>query len=323
MKALKIILITLGIIIIAIGGVLIYLTTFLPRTDDPPDMTIEITPDSIERGKYLANHVTVCMDCHAERDWSKFAGPPKAGTLGAGGEIFDRNMGLPGKFYAPDISPAKLRSWTDGDIYRTIVTGVNREGRVLFPVMPYTGYSRLSKEDVYSIIAYLRTIPSYGMDYPDRELDFPVSLLINTMAVEPDHKQKPDASDKLAYGEYVLNAAGCVECHTPFEKGKLVMEKRLTGGREFPMPGGTLRAPNLTPDKETGIGGWSEEHFVDKFKFYEKEENQHMPVGRQEFNTIMPWTIYAGMTGTDLRAIYAYLHSLKPVDNKIEKWSPN
>lgn len=71
-----------------------------PKVDPADSLTIDYTPDRIERGAYLANHVTVCMDCHSVRDFSEFSGPPAPGTLGAGGDRFDHGMGLPGVFYA-------------------------------------------------------------------------------------------------------------------------------------------------------------------------------------------------------------------------------
>lgn len=68
------------------------------RIGAPAQLTIKITPERVQRGEYLANHVAVCMDCHSRRDYSKFAGPMIAGTQGAGGEVFDHKMGLPALF---------------------------------------------------------------------------------------------------------------------------------------------------------------------------------------------------------------------------------
>ena len=85
MKFLKI----LGYII---GGValitivfVVYFNLSYPKVDPPSNEKVEVTPVRLERGKYLANHVAVCMDCHSTRDWSKYAGPIIAGTLGKGG----------------------------------------------------------------------------------------------------------------------------------------------------------------------------------------------------------------------------------------------
>lgn len=76
-----------------------------------------------------------------------------------GGEFFGPDLGFPGEFYSRNLTPANLRGWTDGEIFRAITAGVNKEGEALFPVMPYRNYSKMDKEDIYDIIAYLRTLP--------------------------------------------------------------------------------------------------------------------------------------------------------------------
>jgi len=87
-RALKISLYVLaGLAVIAFAGIA-YLKWALPNVGPAPELTIEITPERLERGKYLANHVMLCMDCHAERDWNLFSGPPQPGTEGAGGDRF-------------------------------------------------------------------------------------------------------------------------------------------------------------------------------------------------------------------------------------------
>jgi hypothetical protein len=88
----------LGIFIfcaIILVSILSYVQLALPNVGVAPDMKVELTPERIARGKYLANNVLVCMDCHSKRDWTKFSGPPMEGTLGMGGEIFDQKFGFP------------------------------------------------------------------------------------------------------------------------------------------------------------------------------------------------------------------------------------
>jgi hypothetical protein len=81
-KVLKVVGYLLLLVAIAIGGLLTYVKAALPNVGEAEDLKIEYTPERIERGRYLAHSVTVCMDCHATRDWSKFSGPPTPGTLG-------------------------------------------------------------------------------------------------------------------------------------------------------------------------------------------------------------------------------------------------
>src|SRR5689334_13494017 len=102
-KILKIVGILLIVFVVAITGALTYISAALPRVGDPPSLQVEATPERIERGRYLANSVTVCMDCHSTRDWSKFSGPIKPGTYGQGGERFDQTVGFPGVYYSKNI----------------------------------------------------------------------------------------------------------------------------------------------------------------------------------------------------------------------------
>ncbi|MEM9528882.1 MAG: hypothetical protein AAGA31_19885 [Bacteroidota bacterium] len=126
-----------GLLVLLIGGGFLYLSLALPNVGPPPAIEIAKTPEQVTRGSYLANHMMVCMDCHSQRDWNKYAGPSIASTLGQGGEKFGHDLGFPGEFYAPNITPAALGSWTDGEIFRAVTTGVSKDGRALFNVMPY------------------------------------------------------------------------------------------------------------------------------------------------------------------------------------------
>ncbi len=103
MNAVKIIgFILLGLLIlVAAAGT--YVKVALPDTGAAPQLKIERTTERIKRGNYLANHVAVCMDCHSTKDGSLYAGPV-VGGFAAGGEKFDQQMGLPGKFYASNIT---------------------------------------------------------------------------------------------------------------------------------------------------------------------------------------------------------------------------
>jgi mono/diheme cytochrome c family protein len=265
----------------------------------------------------------VCIDCHSTRDWSKFSGPLVPGTDGKGGEVFDEKLGFPGHFMSPNITPFALKDWTDAEIYRAITSGVSRDGHPLFPIMPYPAYGTLDTEDIYSVIAYIRSLPS--IDYlPARSNPtFPMNVILHLMPARATPEVLPPASDTLRYGEYLVRASGCIECHTPAEHGQIVKTLAFTGGREFQMPDGSLlESSNLTPDMETGIGKWTKEAFIFRFKTYDPATFQPPVLHQGELQSIMPWTMYAGMDTTDLTAIYKYLHSLKPVSNKVAKIKP-
>jgi mono/diheme cytochrome c family protein len=306
-------------IVLIVGYV--YLKTAFPKIGPAPEMVIEITPERLERGEYLAYHVMMCMDCHAERDWSIFSGPPIEATLGAGGELFDRTMGFPGVFYSRNITPAALSDWTDGELYRLITTGVRKDGSVIFPVMPYMNYGKMDPEDIKAVVAYLRTLEPVQASWPDSEIDFPFTLILPTLPQEADPQPIPMPSDQVAYGKYLANAAACAECHTNFEKGKFVGEY-MAGGRSFQFPDGSILAtPNLTPHI-TGLGHWTSEMFVQRFKIFEDSNYVPQKVQPGEFQTMMPWAMYAGMTTEDLEAIFAYLQSIDPVDNQVQPFTP-
>jgi mono/diheme cytochrome c family protein len=299
-----------------------YLRFALPNVGKAPDITIERTPGRIERGKYLVHHVAVCVDCHSQRDFSKLAGPVAEESVGAGGLRFDHKIGLPGVFYSRNITPYGLSTWTDGEVYRAITTGVNRHGKTLFPIMPFFNYRRMQTEDVYAIIAYLRTMRPVVNDVPPSEADFPVSLLMNMGPVSADPIARVDRKDTVAYGRYLVMTAACADCHTYKVKGKDSGDL-FAGGNVFPLPtGGLSRPANLTPDKETGIGSWTAEQFVAKFKLFADSSVSDQPAAKGSFNTVMPWKLYSGMDTSDLRSIYAYLKTLKPVHHKIEKFTP-
>jgi hypothetical protein len=317
-KFLKIFGIIVAIIILVVAGLLTYVKTALPNVGEPADLKIEYTQERIERGKYLANSVTVCMDCHSTRDWSKFSGPLIEGTFGKGGDRFDQSVGMPGVYYAANITPAGISRYTDGELFRVITTGVTKEGRAMFPLMPYPYYSKLDREDVYSIISYVRSLTPIENQVPVSSSDFPMSFIINTIPKKAELGTRPDPSDQLAYGAYMTNASGCIECHTRFEKGAIVREFAFGGGREFMFPDGSVvRSSNISTHPVTGIGTWTKENFIARFKAYADSSYVTPSVKPGEFNSIMPWTMYAQMKTEDLEAIYVYLKTVQPIDNKV------
>jgi len=321
-KFIKALVILIAIIIIVVTGLLIYVKVAMPNVGKVPDIKVEATPECIKHGEYLANHVTVCMNCHSQRDYSIWSGPLVPGTLGKGGEAFTQVMGFPGKFYGRNLSPTHLGNWTDGEIYRTITTGVDRNGKALFSIMPWDNYGRMDPEDIKDIIAYIRTLPPQSNEPPKSEPDFPMNFILNTLPHKAAGGIRPAVADQVAYGAYLSNAADCGVCHTKQEKGKITGEP-FAGGFEFGFPGGSKAcSANITPDKETGIGNWSEAAFINKFKQYADTNYQPVKLKPGDPQTVMPWAMYAGMDSTDLTAIYAYLKTIKPVNNKVEHWKP-
>ena len=315
----------IGIIFLTIAllitGGLTYIKIALPNVGEAPDLKVDITPERVERGRYLANSVTACVDCHSTRDQTKFSGPIMPGTFGKGGERFDHAVGFPGVYYSKNITPFGVSRYTDGELYRVITTGVNKDGRAMFPVMPYQFYGKMDDEDIYSLTAYLRLLDPIESTVPDSESDFPMNFIINTIPTKGSPMKRPDPSDTLAYGGYMTSASGCIECHTQVDKGQIIKDLAFGGGRDFGFPDGSVvRSANITPDDETGIGNWTANQFVARFKMYADSTYTLPSVAPGEFNTIMPWTTYCNMTDEDLRAIFVYLQTVKPIKNSVLKF---
>lgn len=320
-KMFKILGYALLVVVIIVAGLIIYVKTMLPNVGPAPELKVELSLENIERGKYLANHVMLCIDCHSTRDWSLFSGPMVQGTEGKGGETFDQKLGFPGKYVAPNITPYALQSWTDGEIFRAITSGVSKDGRALFNIMPHHNYGKLDKKDIEAVIAYIRTLEPIKTETEISSSDFPMNFIINTLPKEPSFSKIPPQSDKINYGKYIITAAGCIDCHTKQEKGEFVGEL-YSGGFEFRSPDGSVvRSSNITPDKETGIGSWTNEQFINRFKMYADSSYVNAKVAQGSFQSTMPWTMYAGMKDEDLDAIFKYLISLSPVNNRVEKFS--
>ncbi len=110
------------------------------------------------------------------------------------------------------------------------------------------------------------------------------------------------ADDAVARGEYLLHAGGCISCHQASKE----KAAPLSGGRALDTPFGRFFAPNITPDVETGIGGWSEREFIAAFR------HGRSP-GGANYYPAFPYPAYTGMTDDDLIALKAYLDSLEPV----------
>jgi cytochrome c553 len=323
-KLLKVLAVLLGVVALVVGGGVLYITKMLPNVKVQEDLKVESTPERLARGEYLANSVCVCMDCHSKRDWNTFSAPPMPGTKGAGGDKFDRSMQFPGEFYAKNITPFKLKDWSDGEIYRAITSGISKDGHPFFPVMPYPNFNKLATEDVYSIIAYLRSLePVRTNTYPASVIDFPVNLIMRTVP-QPAHPAERPAPADSDYGAYLLNAASCGECHTRQERGKKVGAP-YAGGFEFNFPNGAVvRSPNITPHPTDGIGVWDKPTFIKRFKQYTDSGYVAPKVdwAQGEMQTVMPWTMYSGMSEQDLGAIYDELRRLPPVPGKVVKFTP-
>ena len=284
------------------------------------DYRVEATPERLARGKYLNDHVVGCTTCHTPRDWTKFSGPVKADMLGAGGEVF--YLGPAGRLYSKNITPAALGSWSDAELLRAVTAGVSKDGSPLFPLMPYPRFGAMTEEDVHAVLAYIRSLKAIESgNIPERTLNFPLNLIVRTLPTPAEPQARPSPTDKLAYGRYMLRSALCSECHTPIDdRGQPLPGMDFAGGMELIETGYRVRSANITPDADTGIGSWTEQQFVDRFKAFEHSTNATLSDAERRQNTAMPWTAYAGMTRDDLAAIYTALRAQKPVVNRVNRF---
>lgn len=310
----------LAVVAIAAIGVS-YLALRKPDQRPASAEKIEPTPERLARGKYLVNHVTICLDCHSERT-TAYGFPIKPGREGANGFVWNEAAHFPGVLAASNITPdpaTGLGNWTDGEILRAMREGVDRQGNALFPIMPYGHYRNLSDEDAKSIVAYIRTLQPLRYEKPKKALAMPLPLVEK---FEPKPLETPvaapDKSDTLAYGKYLVQIAACAECHTPkTDKGQAIPGMEFAGGFEMHFPGTRVVTSNITPHPTTWMGKATKEEFIGRFKAFANVNAANAPQAAKGKNTLMPWLTYAGMTEEDLGAIYAYLKTVKPVENKV------
>jgi len=273
----------------------------------------------LDRGNYLVHSVVNCVDCHSQLDLNKFSLPVVPGTEGGGGMAVHELVEIPGKIYIPNITPAALKDWSDDEIARAMTRGINKRGDTLFPMMPYHGLSRMAKEDVEAVIAYIRKLEPIENKIPARQLFVPAAVFGPLPDNDYKNNARPDSNDKVKYGGYLVTIAHCTDCHTPLTKEQMPdMSKYLSGGQHFKTPAFAVTVANITPDSATGIGSWTEEMFLTKFRTNATKEVLATNPGK--FNTFMPWSFFGTMRDHDLKSIYAYLKTIKPVSNKIVKW---
>jgi mono/diheme cytochrome c family protein len=286
-----------------------------PRTRPLTSRQFERTQQRLDRGRYIFNHMAACVDCHSEHDASKPGAPVIPGMEGAGEVMpFD---GLPGRIVAPNLArdtQTGSGTWTDDQLARAIREGIGHDGRTLFPMMPYGFYKHMSDEDLASVVVYIRSLPPVVHALPSSDIIFPVKYLIRS-APEPltGAVNSPDPTDRVQYGQYLATMAGCADCHTPTVRGAPVKGMEFSGGYFFKSAWGTATSANITPDP-SGISYYTEDLLIKAI---------HTGyVGARPLSPIMPYEFYGGMTDDDLKSIFAYLRTLKPIRHIVESSEP-
>jgi mono/diheme cytochrome c family protein len=278
--------------------------------------TFERTPQRLERGRDVATTVSACMACHSEHNWTA-AGIPILPGMEGSGEVMP-NTDLPGRIVASNLTPdpeTGVGNWTDDQLARAIREGIGGDGRALFPMMPYTHFRDMSDEDLASVIVYLRSLPPVRHQLPKTEIIFPVKYLIRSVPqpVTSPVSQDTGATDLVKRGAYLVHMAHCADCHTAQVQGEMVAGMEFAGGFPLSGPWGYAASANITPDP-SGISYYDEALFL-----------QVMHTGSvkaRKLSPIMPTSVYANLTDDDLKAMFAYLRTLKPVKHRVDNSEP-
>lgn len=314
MKILKRVLLGLAALLV-LGAVALVIKFYVlsPKLRPALDVKAPSTPEAIERGRYLAHHVAVCMGCHSQVDEGKPGEPIAAGRTGSGRD-FGEMPGFPGRMRAPNLTPdpeTGIGKVSDGQILRAMREGIGFDGHVLFPFMPYPGYAKaLSDADALAIIAYLRSLPPIKNALAPSTVNFPISMFVRALpaALTASPPPPPPVSDPVARGNWLITLGNCHDCHDGFNaRHEPIPGQELSGGSEFPMPGdkGRLFVPNITSDRATGIGAYSDE---DLMRVFDQGVGKS---GRVLYG--MPWPYYGGMVEEDKRALIAALRKVPAV----------
>jgi len=290
-----------------------------PRVSTAPDYKVDVTLSRVARGDYLFNTELACTSCHTLKlSPRRYSGVSDMSKIGAGRHMGGLAEGFPGDINPPNLTPTALHDWTDGEIARAITSGVTRNGRAMFALMPYPYYRHLDPEDVKSLVAYLRSLPPEPITVPATTLILPVRLAMRLVPRDPEPMTRPLPDDKVALGKYLTTVSSCFECHTKRNSKGEPVGAPFAGGNVFPMPnGGISRSANITPDKDTGIGSWTLADFIGRFRANNPLALDANRPGPGDADTEMPWSDFAGMTDSDLAAIYAYLRTVKPVHAEV------
>lgn len=276
---------------------------------------LKVSMDSARIARGAVIGTMHCMECHAGAD-GKLTGKPITDVPAVFGDIHSLNITQDPKY--------GIGSWTDGELYYFIRTGIHKDGSWSPPFMPK--YTSLADEDLYSLIAWLRSDdPRVAPDIhelgPNRYNLFS-KVLANTLFVPPPMPSQPiripDTTNQVKYGKYVANdLAHCFVCHC----GDVLKVDDLNPEKSFGFYGGgiplrnlageTVRSANITMDKETGIGNWTEQQFLDAVRFGKK------PGGGTLSRPMAPHPM---LTEKEVKAIYAYLKTVPVIQNKVERY---
>jgi mono/diheme cytochrome c family protein len=270
-------------------------------------------PVDVARGKYIFGAAGGC-GCHTE---------PK-GQVNAGGKKFE---GAFGTVYAPNITPAHqtgIGGWTDEQIITAIRLGRRPNGERILPVHPFTSFNGMAEEDLRALVGFLRSVQPVTRANTPKRISVPMfeSVFLPAWLMTFASKETPPPAapvSGLPRGEYLVRAVGhCGECHTPRSAMTMAVDNArfLAGNSKKAGPEGQA-APNITPDKATGIGDWTEEQIVTYLGTGNRPDGD-VAGGLMGANIQGTLAGYKDMTRADLQAVARYLKTVPAIKNKIE-----
>jgi mono/diheme cytochrome c family protein len=256
--------------------------------------------DIVKRGEYLAKAAD-CVVCHTTKEGDAFAGglpfPAPSGTLYSTNITADKDTGI--------------GDYSDQDFLNAVQRGIRKDGARLYPAMPYTSYTSMTDADLLAIKAYLFSLPVVRRENQRDTLQFPFNqrwtMTFWSWAFNPDTRFTPNTAKSAEWnrGAYFAEAlAHCGECHTPRNPAFGLDNRRKFAGAAY----GWL-AFNITSDKGTGIGSWSDEEIFSYLA-------QGHAVGRGTASGPMAEVVdysLIHMDPGDIRALATYLRSVPAV----------
>ncbi len=258
----------------------------------------------VERGKYLTEAAD-CAACHTAT----------GGVPYAGGRAFRTPFGT---LYSPNITADRetgIGSWTEADFIRAVHKGIAKDGSRLYPAFPYESYTLLADDDVKAIRAYLASLPPFHGAPPPNQMKFPFNqrwlMAFWSFFYNPDTRFQPhpDRSPQWNRGAYMVEAlAHCGDCHTPRNLGQALNNRRKFAGEVVD----GWRAYNITQDRDSGIGAWSDDQIADYLK------TGHA-VGRGSAGGPMAEAVEFSLSKiapSDIQAMVSYLRSIPAVSSR-------
>lgn len=305
--------IQIALVVLAVAGAILSVgyTVRKDRAKAPlAGVTFARTPERLERGRYIVESTAHCFQCHSDVDYSKPGAQAKPGKKGGGAVFAEDGMEW---LIAPNITPdveTGAGSWTDEQFARAIREGIGHDGRRLFPVMPYMNFRNMSDEDLASVITYIRSIEPVRNKLPKTQIPEPLKAALPPHEPITSQVSAHHAYNQVARGRYMATLGNCVTCHTPMnEKGQPMMEMAFAGGFKLKGTWGEVYSANITPDP-SGISYYDEALFIRTMR------TGH--VGARKLNYVMPTGYFKNMTDDDLKAIFAYLRTLRPVKHRLD-----